>query len=108
MDAYLPGVRGLSARAPLRKDYATKAKFEHALRMARLAGIEAIGSIELGPDGTIRIAAPAASPEPAIEIRTSDLPGLGAVVVATLLRAGRDHVERRAPIAGVSWPAGKG
>lgn len=44
----------------------------------------------------------------AIELRTSDLPGLGAVVVATLLRAGRDHVERRAPIAGVSWPAGKG
>ena len=37
--------------------YPTKAKVEHAIRMARLAGIEAIGSIELCPDGTIRIAA---------------------------------------------------
>ena len=55
-------------RAPVRKDYATKAKFEHALRLARLAGIEAVGSIELGADGTIRIAAPAVSTaEPAIE-----------------------------------------
>lgn len=56
-----------AARAPQRKDYATKAKFEHALRMARLAGIDTVGSIELGPDGTIRIAAPAATSEPAVE-----------------------------------------
>lgn len=53
---------------PARKDYASKAKFEHALRMARLAGIEKVGSIELGPDGTIRIAAPtASSTETAVE-----------------------------------------
>ena len=46
----------MPARAPSKKDYATKAKFEHALRMAQLAGITEVGSIELGPDGTIRIA----------------------------------------------------
>ncbi len=57
----------MSSSAPSRKDYATKAKFEHALRMARIAGIDTVGSIELGPDGTIRIAAPSASPEPAVE-----------------------------------------
>lgn len=44
----------------------------------------------------------------AVELRSSDLPGLGKVVVATLLGAGRDHAERRSPIAGVSWPAGRG
>ena len=44
----------------------------------------------------------------AIELRSSDLPGLGPVMVATLLGSGRDHVERRAPLAGVSWPAGRG
>lgn len=36
-------------------EYATKAKFEHALRMAQLANITEIGAIELAPDGTIRI-----------------------------------------------------
>lgn len=45
-----------AARSPSKKDYATKAKVEHALRMAELAGITEVGSIELGPDGTIRIA----------------------------------------------------
>lgn len=35
--------------------YATKAKVDHAIRMARLAGIERIGTIELAPDGTIRL-----------------------------------------------------
>ena len=38
-----------------RPTYATKAKVEHAIRMARLAEIDSIGCIELGPDGTIRI-----------------------------------------------------
>jgi hypothetical protein len=58
------------ARAAARKDYATKAKFEHALRLARIAGIEMVGSIELGADGTIRImapAAPAAPTDPAVD-----------------------------------------
>lgn len=42
--------------APARKkDYATKAKVEHAVRMAEIAGITEIGSIELRPDGTIRV-----------------------------------------------------
>lgn len=49
-----------------RAHYATKAKFQHALDCARLAGIETVGSIELGPDGTIRITAPAATPEPEV------------------------------------------
>lgn len=40
-------------------NYPTKAKVEHAIRMARLAGIETIGSLELCPDGTIRVAAAA-------------------------------------------------
>jgi hypothetical protein len=39
------------------RKYPTKAKVEHAIRMAKLAGIDTVGSIELGPDGTIRIAA---------------------------------------------------
>lgn len=43
----------------------------------------------------------------AIALTTSDLPGLGPVAVATLLGAGRDHVERRAPLAGVTWPTGR-
>ncbi len=55
------------ARAAARKDYATKAKFEHALRLARIAGIEMVGSIELGSDGTIRIMAPAAPTDPAVD-----------------------------------------
>jgi len=37
------------------REYTTKAKFEHALRMAELADIKEIGAIELAPDGTIRI-----------------------------------------------------
>jgi hypothetical protein len=43
----------------------------------------------------------------AVELRSSPIPGLGTVIVATLLGSGRDHVERRTPLAGVSWPAGK-
>lgn len=43
-----------------RLTYATKAKVEHAVRMAEIAGIREIGGIELGPDGTIRITAKAA------------------------------------------------
>lgn len=46
--------------APAKLHYPTKAKVEHAIRMARLAGIQTIGSIELCPDGTIRIAAKSA------------------------------------------------
>ncbi len=41
----------------------------------------------------------------AVSLRSSDMPGLGIVIVATLTRAGRDHVERRSPISGVTWPA---
>lgn len=55
----------MSAQA--KAHYATKAKVEHAIRMAKLAGIKEVGSLELAPDGTIRIAAPAATSEPAVE-----------------------------------------
>lgn len=41
----------------------------------------------------------------AVTLRTPELPGLGKVIVASLTRAGRDHVDRRAPLAGVSNPA---
>ena len=41
----------------------------------------------------------------AVNMTRSDLPGLGAVVIATLTRTGRNHVERRAFIPGVSRPA---
>lgn len=41
----------------------------------------------------------------AIRLRRVDLPGLGNVAVATLTRTGRDHVERRAVLGGVSAPA---
>lgn len=41
----------------------------------------------------------------AIQLRDSELPGLGRVLIATLTRTGRDHVERRALLAGVSNPA---
>ncbi len=41
----------------------------------------------------------------AIRLRHVDLPGLGKVAVATLTRTGRDHVERRATLSGVSAPA---
>ena len=40
-------------------NYANKAKFEHAVRMAEIAGISEIGGFELAPDGTIRIFAKA-------------------------------------------------
>ncbi|MEQ1499155.1 MAG: hypothetical protein ABL914_10875 [Novosphingobium sp.] len=40
----------------------------------------------------------------AIELRQSEIAGLGTVSVATLTAAGRDHVERRSTIAGVSAP----
>lgn len=43
----------------------------------------------------------------AVELRVSPIPGLGDVMVATLLGTGRDHVERRASIAGVTWPVGR-
>ena len=41
----------------------------------------------------------------AIQLRRADLPGLGNVVIATLTRTGRDHVDRRALLAGVTAPA---
>lgn len=41
----------------------------------------------------------------AISLVTSDLPGLGPVAVATITRLGRDHVEQRTRLAGVSAPA---
>lgn len=44
-----------------RLTYATKAKVEHARRMAELVGINEVGAIELGPDGTIRITAKASA-----------------------------------------------
>ncbi len=40
----------------------------------------------------------------AVNLTASDIPGLGRVVVAVLTRMGRDHVERRVLIAGVSAP----
>jgi hypothetical protein len=44
--------------APTARGYATKAKFDHALHMARLAGIEEVGSVKLSPDGAIQIDRP--------------------------------------------------
>ena len=41
----------------------------------------------------------------AVQLSHADLPGLGKVAIARLTRAGRDHVERRARIIGVSAPA---
>lgn len=41
----------------------------------------------------------------AIQLREANLPGLGRVMIATLTRTGRNHVERRALLAGVSNPA---
>jgi len=41
----------------------------------------------------------------AIQLRRADLPGFGNVAVATITRVGRDHVERRAPLSGVTAPA---
>lgn len=40
----------------------------------------------------------------AVETRAIVLPGVGGVIVATLTRSGRDHVEGRAMLAGVSRP----
>lgn len=41
----------------------------------------------------------------AITLAETSLPGLGRVLIATLTRTGRDHVERRALLAGVAAPA---
>ena len=41
----------------------------------------------------------------ALNLSESNLPGLGPVHIATLTRTGRDHVERRRFIPGVSKPA---
>lgn len=41
----------------------------------------------------------------AINLRKLDLAGFGETLVATLTRTGRDHVERRALLAGVTSPA---
>ncbi|MEP7221543.1 MAG: hypothetical protein ABI673_02620 [Novosphingobium sp.] len=41
----------------------------------------------------------------AIRLRRVDLPGLGPVSVATLTSTGRDHVDRRSMLAGVTAPA---
>ncbi len=43
----------------------------------------------------------------AVTLVTSGMPGLGKVTIATLTTAGRDHVERRSSIAGVSAPIGR-
>ena len=40
----------------------------------------------------------------AIQLQSAELPGLGRVLIAVLTRTGRDHVERRALLAGVSVP----
>ena len=40
----------------------------------------------------------------AISLRMSEIAGLGTMAVATLTEAGRDHVERRGQLAGVSLP----
>lgn len=41
----------------------------------------------------------------AVRLTSTELPALGNVSIATITRTGRDHVERRVPIAGVSAPA---
>lgn len=41
----------------------------------------------------------------AVTIREVDLPGFGNVLIASLTRTGRDHVERRSTLVGVSAPA---
>lgn len=41
----------------------------------------------------------------AIKVTRSDLPGLGPVSIATITRTGRDHVERRIVINGITRPA---
>ena len=41
----------------------------------------------------------------AVTMQRSDLPGIGPVAVATITRFGRDHVELRNLIPGVSRPA---
>lgn len=41
----------------------------------------------------------------AVNLRRTELAGFGEVVVASLTRTGRDHVDRRTRIAGVSPPA---
>ena len=41
----------------------------------------------------------------AVTALRSDLPGLGTVMIATITRFGRDHVELRSLIPGVSRPA---
>lgn len=41
----------------------------------------------------------------AIRVTRSELPGLGPVSLATITRAGRDHVERRIVIHGITLPA---
>ena len=41
----------------------------------------------------------------AVTTMTADLPGLGDVIIAKITRGGRDHVEGRASIAGVSYSA---
>lgn len=41
----------------------------------------------------------------AIRCTRSDLPGLGPVTIATITRMGRDHVDRRTVIAGITRPA---
>ena len=42
----------------------------------------------------------------AIELRETDIAGLGKVSIATLTEAGRNHVQRRSTIAGISAPRG--
>ncbi len=41
----------------------------------------------------------------AVTAKRSDLPGIGPVSIATITRMGRDHVELRSLIPGVSRPA---
>lgn len=41
----------------------------------------------------------------AISVTRSELPGLGQVSIATIKRLGRDHVERRVVIHGITLPA---
>lgn len=43
----------------------------------------------------------------AVTLVASEMPGLGQVTIATLTSVGRDHVERRSSIAGVSAPLGR-
>lgn len=66
-DESAPVPRPRKPRGPTQRTYATKAKVAFAIEMAKLGGIEKIGSMEFKPDGTIRICAPGPEPVTAVD-----------------------------------------